>query len=89
VLRTTGSFRSEQEVDDLWDGMCERTVAIVGEALRGCQDPEVFLGTKAQVLIFIQTLEVSAVFVAEEDSHTDRVFDRVMVTRCPRSTLCF
>jgi hypothetical protein len=69
VLRTTGSFRSEQEVDDLWDGMCERTVSIVGEALRGCEDPEVFLGTKSQVLTFIQTLEVSIMFLRSEGSH--------------------
>jgi len=38
--------------------MCERVVRIVDEGLRGCEDPEVFLGTKFKVLTFVQTLEV-------------------------------
>ncbi len=59
VLKTTNSFRSEQDVEDLWDGMCERVVRIVDEGLAGCEDPEVFLGTKFKVLTFVQTLEVS------------------------------
>lgn len=58
VLKTTNSFRSEQDVEDLWDGMCERVVRIVDEGLAGCEDPEVFLGTKFKVLTFVQTLEV-------------------------------
>lgn len=58
VLRTTRSFRSEQDVDDLWDEMCEKVVGIVGNGLKGCEDPEVFLGTKLKVLTFVQTLEV-------------------------------
>lgn len=60
VLRTTNSFRSEQDVEDLWDEMCERVVRIVDEGLRECEDPEVFLGTKLRVLTFVQTLEVRA-----------------------------
>ena len=46
-------------MEDLWDGMCERVVRIVDEGLKGCEDPEVFLGTKFKVLTFVQTLEVS------------------------------
>ncbi|GAA6064789.1 hypothetical protein JCM10212_004960 [Sporobolomyces blumeae] len=57
VLKTTHSFRSEQDVEDLWDGMCERVVEIVDEGLKGQEDPEVFLGTKFKVLTFVQTLE--------------------------------
>ncbi|GAA5865113.1 hypothetical protein JCM1840_005744 [Sporobolomyces johnsonii] len=57
VLRTTNSFRSEQDVEDLWDGMCERVVEIVDQGLKGEEDPEVFLGTKFKVLTFVQTLE--------------------------------
>lgn len=59
VVRTTNSFRSEQDVEDLWDGMCERVVRIVHEGLAECEDPEIFLGTKFKVLTFVQTLEVS------------------------------
>lgn len=58
VLRTTNSFRSEQDVEDLWDDMCERVVRIVDDGLAGCEDPEVFLGTKLKILTFVQALEV-------------------------------
>lgn len=58
VLKTTNNFRSEQDVEDLWDGMCERVVEIVDEGLKKEEDPQVFLGTKFKVLTFVQTLEV-------------------------------
>ncbi|GAA6018183.1 hypothetical protein JCM11491_005623 [Sporobolomyces phaffii] len=57
VLKTTTNFRSEQDVESLWDGMCERVVEIVDKGLEGQEDPEVFLGTKFRVLTFVQTLE--------------------------------
>lgn len=59
VLRSTRDFRSSRDVDDLWEDMCQKIVEIVGGGLEGCADLEVFLGVKAQVLMFIQTLEVS------------------------------
>lgn len=43
--------------------MCERVVRIVDEGLAGCEDPEVFLGTKFKVLTFVQTLEVGSELV--------------------------
>jgi hypothetical protein len=61
VLRTTDSFRSEQDVEDLWDEMCDRVVEIVDQGLAACQEAEVFLGTKFKILTFVQTLEVSLV----------------------------
>ncbi|GAA5966111.1 hypothetical protein JCM8115_004938 [Rhodotorula mucilaginosa] len=57
VLRTTDSFRSEQDVEDLWDEMCDRVVEIVDQGLAACQEAEVFLGTKFKILTFVQTLE--------------------------------
>jgi hypothetical protein len=38
--------------------MCERVVKIVDEGLAGCEEAEVFLGTKFKILTFVQTLEV-------------------------------
>ena len=58
VLRTTNGFRSEQDVEDLWGGMCERIVQIADEGLAECEDPETFLETKLKILTFIQALEV-------------------------------
>lgn len=62
VLRTTDSFRSEQDVEALWDEMCDRVVSIVDRGLAACEEAEVFLGTKFKILTFVQTLEVRGRF---------------------------
>lgn len=59
VLRTVPDFRSQGDVDELWDEMCKRIVDIVGHGLKGCGQPEVFLESKTNVLLFVQTLEVN------------------------------
>jgi hypothetical protein len=59
VTRVMPDFRSQGDVDELWDQMCVRMVEVVGGALKGCEDGEVFLGVKREVLLFVQTLEVS------------------------------
>ncbi|GAA5923321.1 Rab GTPase-binding exocyst subunit SEC15 [Sporobolomyces koalae] len=76
VLKTTNNFRSEQDVEDLWDGMCERVVEIVDQGLKTEEDPEVFLGTKFKVLTFVQTLEGSGYSVAALHSLLLTLFSR-------------
>jgi exocyst complex component 6 len=59
VLQTSPpGWRAEQEVDDLWDNMCERVVDIVGTGLKNCKDTNVYVSTKSAIMTFIQTLEV-------------------------------
>lgn len=58
VLRTVPDFRSQRDVDDLWDEMCRRIISIVGLGLKGCSKLEVFLESKKHILMFVQTLEV-------------------------------
>ncbi|ORX36771.1 putative exocyst complex subunit Sec15 [Kockovaella imperatae] len=57
VLETSPDFRTRLDVDELWDEMCKRIVDIMGQGLKGCEEPEVFLGCKGNVLLFVQTLE--------------------------------
>ncbi|GAA5981050.1 hypothetical protein JCM10908_003964 [Rhodotorula pacifica] len=76
VLRTTNSFRSEGDVEDLWDEMCERVVRIVDEGLAGCQEAEVFLGTKFKILTFVQTLEGYGYSVSHLNSLLLTLFER-------------
>ncbi len=59
VTRVMPDFRSQNDVDELWDQMCRRMIEVVGGGLKGCEDAEVFLGVKSEVLLFVQTLEVS------------------------------
>ncbi|KAK4689058.1 exocyst complex component 6, partial [Tremellales sp. Uapishka_1] len=58
VLRTMPDFRAQRDVDDLWNEMCRRIVEVVSQGLKGCGEPEIFLETKGNVLVFVQTLEV-------------------------------
>ena len=46
-------------MDALWDQMCKRMVEVIGQGLKGSSEGEVFLGCKTEILLFVQTLEVS------------------------------
>ncbi|PWN28587.1 exocyst complex subunit Sec15-like protein, partial [Jaminaea rosea] len=69
-------FRSEQEVDDLWDDMCERVVDIVSIGLRDSKDTRVFVATKAVVQTFIQTLEGYSFSVGKLNALLLTLFER-------------
>jgi hypothetical protein len=58
VLRICRDFRTAQEVDSLWDEMCERIARIVSDGLKDCEDLDTFLAVKPVVLAFEQTLQV-------------------------------
>ncbi|KAL7421699.1 Rab GTPase-binding exocyst subunit S15 [Cryptotrichosporon argae] len=76
VLRTSPDFRNRRDVDDLWDGMCRRIVDIVGLGLKGCGQLEVFLESKTNILLFVQTLEGYGYNVAELNGLLITLFER-------------
>ncbi|KAJ2916455.1 hypothetical protein MD484_g4020, partial [Candolleomyces efflorescens] len=57
VLETTGTFRSQKDVEELWDALVGRLSSAIEEALHREQDPEAFLRVKESLLSFIMTLE--------------------------------
>ncbi|KAH9927182.1 exocyst complex component sec15 subunit [Epithele typhae] len=57
VLNTTGSFRSEREVEDLWDALISRLSNAVEYVLRNEKDPDTYLKVKEALLGFVMTLE--------------------------------
>ncbi|CEP09699.1 hypothetical protein [Parasitella parasitica] len=57
ILHNTTDFRSQAEVDGLWEMVTDKVILVVSESLKGCSDPELFLRIKFSLLIFIQTLE--------------------------------
>jgi hypothetical protein len=57
VLATT-DFRSEREVEELWDALVKRLTVSVEDALRTETDPDTFLRVKETLIAFIMTLEV-------------------------------
>ncbi|KZW03721.1 exocyst complex component, sec15 subunit [Exidia glandulosa HHB12029] len=57
VLHSTRGFRSERDIDELWDGVITRLGEAVKTSLDSQTDPEVFLKTKETILAFVTTLE--------------------------------
>ncbi|KAG9015549.1 hypothetical protein FRB94_000154 [Tulasnella sp. JGI-2019a] len=57
VLRTTQSFRSHREVDELWDSVVARLMEVLQIGLQDESDVDTFLACKDIILSFIQTLE--------------------------------
>ncbi|KAI7866597.1 exocyst complex subunit Sec15-like-domain-containing protein [Spinellus fusiger] len=63
ILHNTNEFRSQSEVDALWEMVTSKVMLVVSESLKGCRDPELFLRIKFSLLMFIQTLEGFDYFV--------------------------
>lgn len=61
MLDTTGSFRSEREVEDLWDALISRLSNAVEDVLKKENDPDTYLKVKEALLGFVMTLEVGSV----------------------------
>lgn len=58
VLETTGNFRSERDVEELWDALVIRLTSSIDGALRTETNPDSFLQVKECLIGFIMTLEV-------------------------------
>ncbi|KAJ7178954.1 rsec15 [Mycena filopes] len=54
---TTGNFRSERDVEELWDALVVRLTTAIDGALRLETDPDSFLSAKECLIGFIMTLE--------------------------------
>ncbi|KAG8761483.1 hypothetical protein FRC14_003896 [Serendipita sp. 396] len=57
VLQNTRGFRSQREVDELWEGVLERLNSSVATELGAESGPEVFLKVKESLLAFTMTME--------------------------------
>ncbi|KAF8270908.1 exocyst complex component sec15 subunit [Lactarius quietus] len=57
ILQTTNAFRSNAEVEELWDAVTARLTEAVDGALRNDTDPDSYLRVKETLLAFLLTLE--------------------------------
>ena len=58
VLKTTGNFRSEQELEELWDSLLGGLCLGLDNALSTETDPDEYLRVKEALIGFIMTMEV-------------------------------
>ncbi|KAI0723088.1 exocyst complex component sec15 subunit [Earliella scabrosa] len=76
VLNTTGSFRSEREVEDLWDALISRLSNAVEDVLRNEKDPDTYLKVKEALLGFVMTLESYSYSTTSIHSLILRLFEK-------------
>ncbi|KAH9849999.1 rsec15 [Lenzites betulinus] len=76
VLNTTGSFRSEREVEDLWDALISRLSNAVADALRNEKDPDTYLKVKESLLGSVMTLESYSYSTGSIQSLILRLFEK-------------
>ncbi|RDB22600.1 Exocyst complex component 6 [Hypsizygus marmoreus] len=60
VLETTGTFRSERDVEELWDSLVMGLANAITNSLRTENDPDEYLRVKECLIGFIMTLETSS-----------------------------
>lgn len=58
MLETTGNFRSERDVEELWDSLVLGLAKAITNTLRTETDPDEFLRVKECLLGLMMTLEV-------------------------------
>ncbi|SOV09721.1 related to secretory pathway protein (exocyst complex protein Sec15) [Ustilago sp. UG-2017a] len=76
ISTTPSSFRSESEVDDLWETMCTRLVELVSLSLRDCKDTRIYVSAKTSIQLFIQTLETHGFPVTKLNALLLTLFER-------------
>ncbi|KZT29334.1 exocyst complex subunit Sec15-like protein [Neolentinus lepideus HHB14362 ss-1] len=57
VLKTTGAFRSERDVEELWDTLTGRLTSAIDDALRTQMDPDELSKVKELLISFAMTME--------------------------------
>ena len=58
VLATTGNFRSERDVEELWEALVKALTTAVENTLKKEKEPDSYLRAKEILLGFVMTLEV-------------------------------
>jgi hypothetical protein len=67
---TSTSFRSEREIEELWDSLVKGLTLAIENALRTETDPDIFFKVKEALIAFIMTLEVAYCLVSLSKSLT-------------------
>ena len=55
--KKTENFRVAVDVDELWDSMCQSTIALITNALQTVDNDEKILRIKGRIFLFIQTMD--------------------------------
>ena len=75
-MKTTNTFRPEQEVDELWESMISRIIAMLAAGFKSCTDPEIYLQCKLKIRTFSLMLEALDYVTISLNAFIDGLFDR-------------
>ena len=59
TMQRTENLRTQSDIDELWDSMCQSSVTLITKALPTVDDDEKLLKIKSVVALFVQTMDVS------------------------------
>lgn len=76
TMQKTDNFRSQSDVDELWDSMCQSAVSLISSALRNVDNDDKLLKLKGVLALFIQTMDSWGYTVSTLDSLLLTLFDK-------------
>ncbi|KAK0490802.1 rsec15 [Armillaria novae-zelandiae] len=76
VLETTGTFRSQRDVEELWEGLVGRLRSGIERALQIENDPDTFLRVKECLIEFLMTLDSPSYSTASLHSFIIVLFEK-------------
>lgn len=76
TLERTDNLRTTSDVDELWESMCEKSIALVVSALPSVNNDEKLLRIKGVVALFIQTVNSWGYPVESFDKLTVTLFEK-------------
>ncbi|KAF7185367.1 Exocyst complex component sec15 [Pseudocercospora fuligena] len=76
TMQKTDNFRSQSDVDELWDSMCQSAISLISSALHNVDNDDKLLKLKGVLALFIQTMDSWGYPVSSLDSLLLTLFDK-------------
>ena len=76
TMRKAPGLRSDADVDELWDSMCQTAIALISKALGDVNNAELLLKIKGVIALFIQTMESWGYTVRALDAFLLTLFEK-------------
>ncbi|EME82314.1 uncharacterized protein MYCFIDRAFT_215645 [Pseudocercospora fijiensis CIRAD86] len=76
TMQKTDNFRSQSDVDELWDSMCQSAISLISSALHNVDNDDKLLKLKGVLALFIQTMDSWGYPVNSLDSLLLTLFDK-------------
>lgn len=76
TLQKTENLRTQADVDELWDSMCQSAVVLISNGLQAIENDEKLLKIKGVIALFVQTMESWGYLVAPMERLLLVLFDK-------------